>query len=51
VRGRSLAEGPPAHVEDAAPAYGFSLEVPLGVRFLIRSRILSQEEMAALSMP
>ena len=27
---------------------GFSLEAPLGVRFLIRSRLLSEEEMAAL---
>jgi uncharacterized protein (DUF779 family) len=28
---------------------GFSLEAPLGVRFLIRSRMLSEEEMAALA--
>ena len=27
---------------------GFSLEAPLGVRFLIRSRLLSEEEMAGL---
>ena len=27
---------------------GFSLEAPLGVRFLIRSRMLTQEEMAGL---
>jgi uncharacterized protein (DUF779 family) len=27
---------------------GFSLEAPLGVRFLIRSRMLTNEEMAAL---
>jgi uncharacterized protein len=29
---------------------GFSLEAPLGVRFLIRSRMLTQQEMAALRM-
>ena len=29
---------------------GFSLEAPLGVRFLIRSRMLSDEEMAGLGM-
>src|SRR6516165_11558356 len=29
---------------------GFSLEAPLGVRFLIRSRMLSQQEMAGLGM-
>ncbi len=29
---------------------GFSLEAPLGVRFLIRSRLLSEEEMAGLGM-
>jgi uncharacterized protein (DUF779 family) len=29
---------------------GFSLEAPLGVRFLIRSRILSDAEMAGLGM-
>ena len=29
---------------------GFSLEAPLGVRFLIRSRMLSDEEMAELGM-
>ena len=29
---------------------GFSLEAPLGVRFLIRSRMLSEEEMAGLGM-
>jgi hypothetical protein len=29
---------------------GFSLEAPLGVRFLIRSRMLTNEEMAALRM-
>jgi uncharacterized protein len=29
---------------------GFSLEAPLGVRFLIRSRMLSDEEMARLGM-
>ena len=28
---------------------GFSLEVPLGVRFLIRSRLLTEEEMAGLA--
>lgn len=28
---------------------GFSLEAPDGVRFLIRSRLLSQSELAALS--
>jgi uncharacterized protein (DUF779 family) len=27
---------------------GFSLEAPLGVRFLIRSRLLTEEEMAGL---
>jgi uncharacterized protein len=27
---------------------GFSLEAPLGVRFLIRSRMLTEEEMAGL---
>ncbi len=30
---------------------GFSLEAPLGVRFLIRSRMLTDEEMAGLGMP
>jgi uncharacterized protein (DUF779 family) len=29
---------------------GFSLEAPLGVRFLIRSRMLTREEMAGLRM-
>ena len=29
---------------------GFSLEAPLGVRFLIRSRMLSQQEMARLRL-
>jgi len=29
---------------------GFSLEAPLGVRFLVRSRMLSDEEMAGLGM-
>ncbi len=29
---------------------GFSLEAPLGVRFLIRSRLLTEEEMAGLGM-
>ena len=29
---------------------GFSLEAPLGVRFLIRSRMLSQQEMAWLRL-
>ncbi len=29
---------------------GFSLEAPLGVRFLIRSRMLTEEEMAGLGM-
>ena len=29
---------------------GFSLEAPLGVRFLIRSRLLSEEEMAGLDI-
>ena len=29
---------------------GFSLEAPLGVRFLIRSRMLTDEEMAGLGM-
>jgi hypothetical protein len=29
---------------------GFSLEAPLGIRFLIRSRMLSGEEMAGLGM-
>jgi len=29
---------------------GFSLEAPLGVRFLIRSRLLTEEEMAVLGM-
>jgi uncharacterized protein len=29
---------------------GFSLEAPLGVRFLIRSRMLTQQEMAALRL-
>jgi len=29
---------------------GFSLEAPLGIRFLIRSRMLSDEEMAGLGM-
>jgi uncharacterized protein (DUF779 family) len=29
---------------------GFSLEAPLGVRFLIRSRMLTQEEMAGLGV-
>jgi uncharacterized protein (DUF779 family) len=29
---------------------GFSLEAPLGVRFLIRSRLLTQDEMAGLRM-
>jgi uncharacterized protein (DUF779 family) len=29
---------------------GFSLEAPLGVRFLIRSRMLTQQEMAGLRM-
>jgi uncharacterized protein (DUF779 family) len=29
---------------------GFSLEAPLGVRFLIRSRLLSEEEMAGLGL-
>jgi uncharacterized protein (DUF779 family) len=29
---------------------GFSLEAPLGVRFLIRSRMLTQEEMAGLAV-
>jgi len=29
---------------------GFSLEAPLGVRFLIRSRLLTEEEMAAFGM-
>jgi uncharacterized protein len=29
---------------------GFSLEAPLGVRFLIRSRMLSDEEMAGLGV-
>ena len=37
---------------DAVPGRGggFSLEAPLGVRFLIRSRILTEEEMAGLGM-
>jgi uncharacterized protein len=30
---------------------GFSLEAPLGVRFLIRSRMLTDEELAALDQP
>jgi uncharacterized protein (DUF779 family) len=30
---------------------GFSLEAPLGVRFLTRSRLLTEEEMAGLGMP
>jgi len=29
---------------------GFSLEAPLGVRFLIRSRMLTDEELAALAL-
>ena len=29
---------------------GFSLEAPLGVRFLIRSRMLTEEEMAGLGI-
>jgi uncharacterized protein (DUF779 family) len=29
---------------------GFSLEAPLGVRFLIRSRLLTEDEMAGLGM-
>jgi uncharacterized protein (DUF779 family) len=29
---------------------GFSLEAPLGVRFLIRSRLLSEEELAGLGL-
>jgi len=29
---------------------GFSLEAPLGVRFLIRSRLLTEQEMAVLGM-
>ena len=29
---------------------GFSLEAPLGVRFLIRSRLLSEQEMAGLGL-
>ena len=29
---------------------GFSLEAPLGVRFLIRSRLLTEEEMAGLGL-
>ena len=29
---------------------GFSLEAPLGVRFLIRSRLLTEEEMAVLGL-
>jgi uncharacterized protein (DUF779 family) len=29
---------------------GFSLEAPLGVRFLIRSRMLTEEELAGLGM-
>jgi uncharacterized protein len=29
---------------------GFSLEAPLGVRFLIRSRLLTQEEVAGLGL-
>jgi Protein of unknown function (DUF779) len=29
---------------------GFSLEAPLGVRFLIRSRLPSEEEMAGLGL-
>jgi len=29
---------------------GFSLEAPLGVRFLIRSRLLTEDELAALGM-
>ncbi len=29
---------------------GFSLEAPLGVRFLIRSRLLTEEEMAGLGV-
>jgi uncharacterized protein len=29
---------------------GFSLEAPLGVRFLIRSRMLTEEEMTGLGM-
>ena len=29
---------------------GFSLEAPLGVRFLIRSRMLTEEEMVGLGM-
>jgi len=29
---------------------GFSLEAPLGVRFLIRSRMLTEDEMAGLGM-
>jgi uncharacterized protein len=29
---------------------GFSLEAPLGVRFLIRSRLLTEQEVAALGM-
>ena len=30
---------------------GFSLEAPLGVRFLIRSRMLTETELAALGAP
>jgi uncharacterized protein len=30
---------------------GFSLEAPLGVRFLIRSRLLTVEELATMSSP
>jgi len=30
---------------------GFSLEAPLGVRFLIRSRVFSEEELASLEDP
>jgi uncharacterized protein len=29
---------------------GFSLEAPLGVRFLIRSRLLTRDELAALDL-
>ena len=45
---RVLEAHPPDHRPRARTGWGFSLEAPTGFRFMIRSRLLTDEEYAAL---
>ena len=45
---RVLEAHPPHHRRGDGPRRGFSLEAPEGVRFLIRSRLFTDEESAQL---